>query len=83
MTQLQITRNIFITPFIRTVNTIQVSNFMTVVHYIAVNMMIVVFTRQIYTTHFPISHRATFIYEIIHSHIDSEHHLSIGVHIMG
>ena len=82
MAQFQFARYILMPSLIRTIDAIQISDFIAIMHHIAVYMMVIVFTRQIYPAHFPISHRAAFVYKIVYPHICSEHHLSVGVHIM-
>ena len=83
MAQFKLARNVFPAPLVGGVDTVQVGDFMIVVHHISVHMMVVVVSRKVYPAHFPVAHRTAFVHEIVHLHIGTDHHLSVGVHIMG
>ena len=81
--QFEFARNVFPALPVGGVDSVQVGDFMIVVHDISVHMMVVVVSRQIHSVHFPVAHRAFLVHEIIHPHIGTEHHPPFRVYIMG
>ena len=82
MMQFQITRNVFIAHGFCLINTVQVNDFLIVMLNEAIHMMFVILTRQINTTYRPIAQRTFLVFEIVHIHIGTKHHLSFRIHIM-
>ena len=82
MLQFKFTLYIFLTGFIGLVNTVHIDDFLIIIRNEPVYMMSVIVTRQIGTTHRPITQRTLFVYKIIQVHIGAEHHLTFRIHIM-